>query len=358
MDFRWLVVVPASIVLGFLFDWLNVPAAWILAAIVASGAAALISQRDMPVNKHFYGISRGFIGIMAAVPLTLSSAGQLIKYVPMGVAVGIASVAFCMVGGLLLAKMQKGAISRETGVLSLLPGGASMMPPLADELGANFRYVALTQYLRLLCVSISLPLLVTFMPHPAGDSDASLQASTTWWVILLVLAIAAFGEPIGKKLRMPVASVMGPIVLTVVVSFFLPEGVTMQPLEIFRILAFLSIGWVCGGGLSMPTLRHFGRQLPATFGLIALILASCATLALPVMAVFDITYFEAYLATSPGALETVLALSSEGGAGPIVVSLQIIRLILVLTVAAYLPQILNLLFRGRGKGHGKDSSSA
>src|SRR5690625_6361887 len=64
MDFRWLVVVPASIVLGFLFDWLNVPAAWILAAIVASGAAALISQRDMPVNKHFYGISRGFIGIM------------------------------------------------------------------------------------------------------------------------------------------------------------------------------------------------------------------------------------------------------------------------------------------------------
>ena len=193
MDFRWLVVVPASIVLGFLFDWLNVPAAWILAAIVASGAAALISQRDMPVNKHFYGISRGFIGIMAAVPLTLSSASQLIKYVPMGIAVGIASIAFCMVGGLLLAKMQKGAISRETGVLSLLPGGASMMPPLADELGADFRYVALTQYLRLLCVSVSLPLLVTFMPHPSGDTDASLHANTQWWVILLIVAIAAFG---------------------------------------------------------------------------------------------------------------------------------------------------------------------
>ena len=349
MDFRWLVVVPASIVLGFLFDWLNVPAAWILAAIVASGAAALISQRDMPVNKHFYGISRGFIGIMAAVPLTLSSASQLIKYVPMGIAVGIASIAVCMVGGLLLAKMQKGAISRETGVLSLLPGGASMMPPLADELGADFRYVALTQYLRLLCVSVSLPLLVTFMPHPSGDTDASLHANTQWWVILLIVAIAAFGEPLGQKLRIPVASVMGPVVLTVLVSFLLPDAVTMQPLEIFRIMAFLSIGWVCGGGLSMPTLRHFGRQLPATFGLIALILGSCATLAVPVMTVFDITYFEAYLATSPGALETVLALSSEGGAGPIVVSLQIIRLILVLTVAAYLPHILRFLFRGRGK---------
>ena len=349
MDFRWLVVIPASVVLGLLFDWLNVPAAWILAAIVASGSVALISRRDMPVNRHFYGLSRGFIGIMAAVPLTVSPVGQLLQYLPVGIIVGFLSVAFCMGGGLLLYKMQHGAITRDTGVLSLLPGGASMMPPLADELGADYRYVALTQYLRLLCVSVSLPLLVTFMPHPSGSQDASLQASTTWWVVLLIIVIATVGEPLGKKLHIPVASVMGPILLTVIVSFFLPDGITMQPPEIFRIIAFISIGWVCGGGLDLPTLKHFGRQLPATFGLIALVLAVCALLAVPVMAVFDITYFESYLATSPGALETVLALSSEGGAGPIVVSLQIIRLILVLTVAAYLPQILNFIFKRRGK---------
>ena len=352
MDLRWLIVVPASIVLGFLFDWLNVPAAWILAAIVVSGTVALISKRDMPVNKHYYSLSRGFIGVMAAVPLTMSPARQLLQYLPIGIIVGVLSVVFCMFGGFLLYKMQKGAITRETGILSLLPGGASMMPPLADELGADFRYVALTQYLRLLCVSMSLPLLVTFMAHPAGDQDASIQASTTWWVILIVIIIAAFGEPLGKKLRIPVASVMGPIVLTVLVSFFLPADVTMQPLELFRIMAFLSIGWVCGGGLNLPTLKHFAGQLPATFGLIAMVLGVCAMLAIPVMAIFGITYFEAYLATSPGALETVLALSSEGGAGPVVVSLQIIRLILVLTVAAYLPQILNFVFKGRGKRQG------
>lgn len=347
MDLRWLIVVPASILLGLLFDWRNVPASWILAAIVASGSVALISQRDMAVNKNFYGLSRGFIGVMAAVPLTITPASQLVQYLPVGIIVGLVSVAFCMAGGLLLYKMQHGAITRETGVLSLLPGGASMMPPLADALGADYRYVALTQYLRLLCVSVSLPLLVTFMAQPSGSDNASIQASTTWWVLLIVIAIAAFGEPLGKKLRIPVASVMGPVVLTVLVSFLLPDDITLQPLEIFRIMAFISIGWVCGGGLDLPTLKHFARQLPATFGLIGLVLAVCALLAIPVMAIFDITYFESYLATSPGALETVLALSSEGGAGPVVVSLQIIRLILVLTVAAYLPQILNFLFKRR-----------
>ena len=56
-----------------------------------------------------------------------------------------------------------------------------------------------------------------------------------------------------------------------------------------------------------------------------------------------ITFFEGYLATTPGALETVLALSSEGGAGPAVIALQLIRLICILVFAAYLPQILGRL---------------
>ncbi|MCP9186100.1 AbrB family transcriptional regulator, partial [Acinetobacter baumannii] len=67
----------------------------------------------------------------------------------------------------------------------------------------------------------------------------------------------------------------------------------------------------------------------------------------PLTAWLGISYFEAYLATSPGALETVLALSAEGGAGPAVVAVQIIRLIIVLVIAGYLPQILRLLKRLR-----------
>src|SRR5699024_12532942 len=127
MDFRWLVVIPASVVLGLLFDWLNVPAAWILAAIVASGSVALISRRDMPVNRHFYGLSRGFIGIMAAVPLTVSPVGQLLQYLPVGIIVGFLSVAFCMGGGLLLYYMQFAGILRCTSVLCLFRCCVSML---------------------------------------------------------------------------------------------------------------------------------------------------------------------------------------------------------------------------------------
>lgn len=346
---KWAVVVLGSVALGWTLDWLRVPAAWIVAAIVVSGTMALSTGRDLPVNHNVYALSRGFIGILAAIPLTTMPARLLLEFLPSGVVVAVATILVGVVGGVLLNRAEPDAVSRETGILSMLPGGASMMPLLADELGADYRYVALTQYLRLLVVSVSLPVVVSFMAHPsdvAGVDAAAGAVSTPWWLVVITVLVAASGERLGKLAHLPVPSVIGPLVLTILISLALPDGLTMSPLEPFKILAFMTIGWVCGGGLSLPALRRFGKQLPATFLFIFAIISVCALTAWPLTGLLDISYFEAYLATTPGALETVLALSSEGGAGPAVVALQLIRLILVLAVAGYLPQLLRMAARG------------
>ncbi len=79
---RWAIVIPASVVLGWLFSMWHVPAAWILAAILSSGAMALFTGEDLHVNRSFYSLSRGFIGIMAAIPLTVVPVGQLLGFLP------------------------------------------------------------------------------------------------------------------------------------------------------------------------------------------------------------------------------------------------------------------------------------
>lgn len=345
---RWAIIVPGSFALGALFTYLHVPAAWILAAIVVSGAMALTTGEELPVNKQFYALARGFIGMMAAIPLTLVPFGQVVGYLPAAVTMSLVSVLVGMVGGMLIHRAQPKDISWETGIMSMLPGGASLMPALASELGADYRYVALTQYLRLLAVSMSLPLVVAFLDSPAGQGvDLSVAGETTWWIVLLTIAIAVGGEKLGKLAHLPASAVLGPLILTVIVAQFLPEGHTLEPLDIFKIMAFMSIGWVCGGGLSLPALRSFAKQLPATILFIVVVIGVCALTAWPLTVWIDITYFEAYLATSPGALETVLALSAEGGAGPAVVCVQIVRLIIVLVIAGYLPQILRLLGKFR-----------
>ena len=343
---RWAIVAPASVALGWVFSQWEVPAAWIIAAIVVSGTVVLCTRSELPVNRQVYTLSRGFIGILAAIPLTMMPVGELLGYLPSGAAIALISVTVGVSAGFLLHRAQPQAISRETGILSMLPGGASLMPALADELGADFRYVALTQYLRLLAVSISLPVVVGFLTVPGQSSGISTNpVAQEWWMWLLVFALALVGEPLGKRVHLPVPSVLGPLLLTVVAAAILPDHLSLQPAEPFQILAFLAIGWVCGGSLSVPTLRRFGSQLPATVAYIAIVLGTCALVAWPLTGVLDITYFEAYLATSPGALETVLALSAEGGAGPAVVAIQLIRLIFVLAVAGYLPQLIRLCTR-------------
>ncbi len=38
------------------------------------------------------------------------------------------------------------------------------------------------------------------------------------------------------------------LIITVIVAQFLPAGHTLEPLYAFKIMAFMSIGWVCGDG--------------------------------------------------------------------------------------------------------------
>lgn len=342
IDYRWFVVVPVSVILGFIFNHFTVPAAWILAGIVASASVALSTGKELKQNPRFFAIGRGFIGILAGLPLAAASISDIGRYLIPGLLVSLVTLGIGIGGGYLLSHSRKD-ISTETGVLSMLAGGASMMPTLAKEVGADFRYVALTQYLRLLSVSVSLPLITHLIsPSSFAGSSAVDDRLQPWWILVIIFAVAIFGERIGALVHLPVASVFGPLILIVLIGITLDEYSFVPPLAV-QYVAFLAIGWLCGGSLSVPALKAFAAQLPATVTFILVLIAGCALSAWPLVPILGISYFEAYLATTPGALETVLALSAEGNAGPVVITIQLIRLICVLLLAGYLPQLLRYL---------------
>ena len=201
--------------------------------------------------------------------------------------------------------------------------------------------MTLTQYLRLLVVSMTLPLVAGLLSAP--QTHAPEETDPYWWMWLLVPAIVLVGQPLGKLLRLPNSSVFGPMLLTALLGSLTPfQIIPPQPLMVG---AFLCLGWMCGGGLSVPALRQFSRLLPATLAYIVLLMAACAASGWVMSKWLGLSLYEGYLATTPGALETALALSAEGGAGPAVVSLQIIRLVCILIVAGYLPNLLRKLSR-------------
>lgn len=357
---RWMIVAPLSLALGWLLTMLNVPASWILAAIVVAGACALITGQDLPLARGVHIFGRSIIAVLAAIPLLIAPAGELLHYLAPGLVIAFFTVAVGVAGGLLLSRSRR-EISPETGVLSMLAGGASVMPVLAKDLGADFRYVTLSQYLRLLVVSVSLPLITHFFApsetglgsgqrDPTGVFGLGEFGTQTSVLALTVLALIVLaGEPLGRLLHLPAPAVLGPLVFTVGLGMVLPDDINLEPPTLFKIIAFMAIGWMCGGALNMTALKVFSKQLPATFLFIFALLAVCAAAAGLLTIWLDITYFEAYLATSPGALETVLALSSEGEAGPVVVTLQIIRMLAILAIAGWLPGILRLILGPEGQ---------
>ena len=201
---RWLVAAPLSVALGLLFSFLGVPAAWILAGILGAGSVALVTEEDLPVNEHLFTFARGTVGVFAALPLVGMNP---LPYLLPGVVAGAVVIGMGFVGGLILANH---GVSRETGVLSLLPGGASLMPAIARDVGADIRYVSLSQYLRLLIVSVSLPLVASQF-----TSVTRTELDPYWWMWLLVPALIVAGVFAGKLLKFPNPSVFGPMALTV-----------------------------------------------------------------------------------------------------------------------------------------------
>lgn len=124
--------------------------------IFIAGGAALFRKQELVLNKHIEKLGRGVIGVLAGLPLVGVGIGQVTPFALPGLVVSVITVALGIGAGVVLAKSVKG-ISPQTGILCMLPGGSSTIPVIAMETGADYRLVALSQYLRLLIVPLSLP---------------------------------------------------------------------------------------------------------------------------------------------------------------------------------------------------------
>jgi membrane AbrB-like protein len=105
------------------------------------------------------------------------------------------------------------------------------------------------------------------------------------------------------------------------------------------------IGWQAGGGFALDVLRRFVRLIPLTLVFIALTIGSCFGVAVVVSHWASVSLADAYLATTPGGIYGVLAIANEVHSGPIVVTLQILRLVAMVLAAGFIPKIIVWLDR-------------
>jgi uncharacterized protein len=103
---------------------------------------------------------------------------------------------------------------------------------------------------------------------------------------------------------------------------------------VVRELAFALIGLQVGLRFTLGTLRLLGRLVAPVLVSLAGLLAGCAGLAVLLHLTTDVSFRNAYLATTPGGLYAVLAVAFGAGANTtFILAVQALRLLVAVLLA-------------------------
>lgn len=336
---RPLLAVPVAaliVALGLALSAAGLPSSFLFGALLAGLVVALADADGwVAVPAPAFAAAQAVTGVTLGAyvePSSLEALGE--AWLPV-TAVALATLALSVGAGIVLSRFT--GVDEATGALGMVAGGASGIVAMADELGADDRLVAFMQYLRVLVVVLSVPLLVPllFGGHEAGDpagGDLPLLGEPVDW--LLVAAVAAGGVLAGRRLRLPVPMLLGPMVLAAVLALTAVDDLAVPPLA--REVAFALIGLQVGLRFTPATMRLVGRLLVPALAAVVGLIAACFGLAALLALAADVSLFDAYLATTPGGLYAVLAIGFDTGADTtFVLAMQTLRLFAMVLLAPF-----------------------
>ncbi|MEJ4113451.1 AbrB family transcriptional regulator [Corynebacterium kroppenstedtii] len=332
-----------------LFRRAALPSPIMLGSMIGALCGAILAQTRIRPPRFTIGPSQGIVALMAAGPLVTTPLHQLASYaLPTTLAIGI-TLLLCAACAWIIT--QTSSVDSSTAVMSTLAGGASAMAVLSEELGADFRYVTVVQYLRVMIVSFSLPFLLPLLigEHVnAGTQplvDLSPHSAINWLVVIAVITIPGW---LASFTTLPAPRLLAPLAVAILIGEWQPALVANP--GIVETAAFLIIGWQAGGACDRQSLVTNARRLPIAFFCIVVLMAGCGILAGILTALHFGTFTDTYLATTPGGLYIVLAIANDQESGPIVTVMQVTRMVVMVIVTAFVPRLI------RAQQHHKDSA--
>ncbi len=258
---------------------MTLPAPQLFVALVATLLLVTLTPLRPRLPRGAFALGQGLVGVVLGTYLhtkTLTALGW--EWVPVAL-VGVATLGITTASGLLLARVT--GADPVTASLGTVAGGASGIVAMADELGANDRLVAFMQYTRLVVVLLVTPLVVgVFFGVHGGHAPAAgagfLTPLSGWLLIAVSLAV---GMPLARLVRLPAASLLGPLLVASVLTLTGVAGGAEAP-SLARDAGFVLIGAQIGLRFTREEVHAAGRMLPAVVASTLLLIAACYGLGL------------------------------------------------------------------------------
>lgn len=328
---RWIYLALTTAVLTIGASWLGIPSAGLFVALFVAVVFALSGWSPHNGLPRRLGVAaQAVLGVEIGTLVdrdTLSSLGD--AWLPVVLAC-VGTLALSIAAGALLGLRKD--VDSLTGALALVAGGASGLVAITQELGGDERVVAVVQYLRVVMVTTTMPLVATLVFSARGtDAVVVDDVGAPWYLDLVFVAVCGVvGVVLARLLELPAPGLLGPLIASTALDV-LGLSFDADVPSLLLTAAYIGIGWQAGLRFTMESLRSISRVLPAALLLIIGITAGCAVLGLWLASATGISGYEGYLATTPGGVYAVLAIAASTGANvTFVVAAQVIRVFMML----------------------------
>ena len=339
----WCLLVVGSLLLAAIFAMARLPAALLLGPMIA-GIVLGSNGARIGVPRLAVYAAQTIVGCLIARSITSDIVHAFLKDWPLLLGAVLIIILTSSLVGFLISRWR--VLPGSTAVWGSAPGGASVMMIMAGAFGADARLVAFMQYLRVVLVAAVATLVSRFW---VGSADigavAALQASSSatlplpWGGFAVTLLIAAGGGLIGRALRIPAGGLLLPMALAAVLEAM--GLVTLVLPQWLLAITYAFLGWSIGLSFNREILQHAARaMLPITLA-IGVMIGVCAALAALLVRAAGIDPLTAYLATSPGGMDSVAIIGAASNVDlSFVMALQVVRLVIVLIVGPPLARFI------------------
>ncbi|MFP8966825.1 AbrB family transcriptional regulator [Pokkaliibacter sp. CJK22405] len=339
---------------------------WPLLILCAGAAGSLLGHLAMPA-AHFLGpmliaitfgvagatirlprigfrLGQGCVGVMVAHAMTLAVFQTLIANWPAMLAATMMTVIFSALVGSILVRYSR--LPGSTAVWGTSPGAAAAMTAMAEDYGADPRIVATMQYVRVVCVVVTASLVSRWLSDYHGvaatPQDSFSLSDMHFWPFAISLAIVIVG--VGISGRIPAGALLVPLMIATalqlsgVLEVYLPDWLL--------VIAYGMLGTYVGLRFDRQTVRMVVASVPVMITSAMVLIALCAISAWFLASFLHTDFISAFLATSPGGLDSlaIIAVDIKADAG-LVLALQTLRLFFVILTGPWLAKKMLRLVR-------------
>jgi membrane AbrB-like protein len=326
----WVALGALTAALALGLSAVGMPSPTLFAALLVGLAAALtVSRAELEVPRWGFIAAQALVGVTIGAYLQSDALKALAgSWLPVLV-VSAATLGLSIGAGWALARWTD--LDRPTATLGMIAGGASGIVTMADELGADDRLVAFMQYVRVLVVVLLTPLLIAIFGGGGGvqsHGPGAFAHPRDWLLTALVAPLSALAA---RRVGLPTGTLLGPMLVSGALTL---AGVEFNVPPVLRELSFALIGLQVGLRFTFETVKLLGRLIIPVLGAVFALLAGCAGLAVLLVWTTEVSFRDAYLATTPGGLYAVLAVAVGAGANTtFILAVQVLRLLVAVLLA-------------------------